>query len=86
MLADMLAEAKKRVKTAAENTKTVTSLPDEQEALREKQQNVDEVTAPVKTEESAPAAPVEADKINPKSKYGDKPGEQRIDVKDMMKP
>lgn len=86
MLADMLAEAKKKVKTTAENAKTVTTLPDEQEALREKQQNVDEVTAPVKISEDKPVAPVEADKINPQAKYGDKPGEQRIDVKDMMKP
>ncbi|PWT75555.1 MAG: hypothetical protein C5B59_08735 [Bacteroidetes bacterium] len=30
--------------------------------------------------------PVEADKIHPKSQYGDRPGEKRIDVKDMVKP
>ncbi len=31
-----------------------------------------------------PSAPV--DKVHPNAKFGDKPGEQRIDVKDMVKP
>jgi hypothetical protein len=37
--------------------------------------------APKKTPVSSPA-----DKVNPKAQYGDKAGEKRIDVKDMVKP
>lgn len=34
----------------------------------------------------APKEPAPGDKINPKAQYGDKPGEKRIDVTDMVKP
>lgn len=35
---------------------------------------------------SAPVKPSPADKVNPKGAYGNKPGEKRIDTKEMTKP
>jgi hypothetical protein len=64
--------------------------PGDLEGLKAKQANVDAYKAsmaPVKPEPVKPfgkAAPV--DKVNPKGKYGDKPGEKRIDVSGMTKP
>lgn len=86
MLADMLAEAKRKIKSATAKTEAVVApLTNEQEAIREKKQGVDEVTAPVKTEKKE-SKETSGDKVNPNAKYGDKPGEQRIDVTEMMKP
>lgn len=43
-------------------------------------------STPAKRNMPTPTAPQTVDKINPKGKFGMKPGEKRIDVSDMIKP
>lgn len=56
--------------------------------LAEKKAGIEAYKAPVKVGPSAPSrpAPPTSDKMHPKAKYGDQPGEKRMDVKDMVKP
>lgn len=63
--------------------------PDDLEGIKAKQANLDAYrasTAP-KVEPERKASPtMDVDKFNPRAKYGDKPGEKRINVSDMIKP
>ena len=63
-------------------------LPDEneQQALREKQQQIDSTLAPAQTPAMQPQEPSVKDKVNPLARYGSRPGEKRIDTSDMTKP
>ena len=58
--------------------------------IAEKQKNIDEyknATKPTFTAEPVrDTTPSPKDRINPKARYGARPGEQRIDTKDMTKP
>lgn len=60
------------------------------EGLKAKQANVDAYKAAYPDKpKAAPVPPFgktsPADKVNPKAKYGDRPGEKRIDTSDMLK-
>jgi hypothetical protein len=61
----------------------------EMEGIKARKQNVDDYMKATSKEPDKPKAESptsNADKLHPNSKYGDNPGEQRIDVSDMTKP
>lgn len=61
----------------------------EAEAFQQKQQNVDSSLKPsteMQPLAPKPAMPVAADRVNPSAAYGSRPGEQRIDTTNMLKP
>jgi hypothetical protein len=61
---------------------------EEAQALREKQAQIDEynnANAPV-GEPKSMYQPAAVDRINPAAQYGNRPGEQRINVEDMLRP
>jgi hypothetical protein len=57
------------------------------QGLLEKRRMLDEYTSSLTSHPKPPkdAKPVAMDKVNPGAKYGDRPGEKRINVSDMMK-
>ena len=68
----------------------VSPMNSEADALKEKQQNVNAAQHQM-AEENKPLgainyAPVAADRVHPGAVYGSRPGEQRIDTSNMMKP
>ena len=70
---------------AKQATALVKPMDSEAAALKEKQGNVDAVATPKTAPIASPVlAPV--DRINPKARYGMKPGEKRIDTTEMQKP
>jgi|SRR5579871_4931299 len=66
----------------------------EAEGIKARQQNVNDyvntygpaIAKPAPAPAKAAPAPAPVDKVNPKAKYGDRPGEKRIDTSDMTKP
>jgi hypothetical protein len=66
---------------ASETWKAIKSLPpsdSEFQGLKETQQNVDSAAKPATTVTSAPTGTADVDKINPLARYGDRPGEKRL--------
>jgi hypothetical protein len=60
-------------------------LVPESKAIGDKARMVDEYVSATKPAPAAKSSPA-SKPINPNAKYGDRPGEQRIDVSDMTKP
>src|SRR5882672_9732 len=62
--------------------------PDDLEGIKAKQANVNSYKAAMEPK-PAPVKPfgktMDVDKVNPKGKYGDRPGEKRIDTSEMLK-
>jgi hypothetical protein len=68
---------------------SLTPTNSELSSIRAKKENVDDYMKSVaKTPDAPKADPVtsDKDKLHPNAKYGDNPGEKRIDVSDMTKP
>lgn len=70
-------------------TKMAAAPGSEAAGIKAKQDNIKQYMDATAKTSPAPKAPVvnsPADRIRPTSKFGDKPGEQRLDVSDMTKP
>src|ERR1700690_3446533 len=78
---------KKLLDTVANTgSKIVAPGSSEAEGLKQKNQNIDEYKSTAVAEPSRAAEGTSADAVSPMAKYGDKPGEQRIDTSEMSKP
>lgn len=70
-----------------DTAKKYSPFPDDNEfeSLKETQKNVDQAVAP-KAEEKPAEKPAVGESLNRGEKYGDRPGEKRIDTSEMTKP
>ncbi len=80
---------KKLGDTAKDIGSKLKSLPPnegEQQSLKEKQSQIDALSAKPTPEKPKETEPAEVDKVAPLARYGSRPGEKRIDTSDMTKP
>ena len=77
-----------KAKDTVSTLKALAPGESELQGLKATQQNVDEAAADkAKTDPIPPTiVPSEKDKVNPLGRYGDRPGEKRIDTTEMLKP
>jgi hypothetical protein len=65
-------------------------LTGEAKSIADKKTNIDQYMKAVSDPSGKPPVPApmkpDGDKLHPNGKYGDRPGEKRIDVRDMVKP
>jgi hypothetical protein len=89
-MSDILKKIGEKVQGTASALKSLAPGDSEAQGIAETQKQVDALGAPVKSATPAPApvmpAPTEAEKANPLTRYGAKPGEKRLDTSYMDQP